>query len=79
MKSERGSFLFWPNRDVFSRESMVYSAQQIKICKGDIRHEERLLSGFASFNDRVRIIALGSSLYFCSISNRKSKRNILIL
>ena len=24
-------------------------------------------------------IALGSSLYFCNISHRKSKRNILIL
>lgn len=49
------------------------------ICKGDIQHEESLLSGFASFNNSVRIITLGSSLYFCNISNRKSKRNILIL
>ena len=44
-----------------------------------IQHEESLLSGFASFNNSVRIITLGSSLYFCNISNRKSKRNILIL
>ena len=53
--------------------------QKIGICKGDIQHEESLLSGFASFNNSVRIITLGSSLYFCNISNRKSKRNILIL
>ena len=49
---------------------------KIGICKGDIQHEESLLSGFASFNNSVRIITLGSSLYFCNISNRKSKRNI---
>ena len=53
--------------------------RQIGLCKGDIQHEENLLSGFASFNNSVRIITLGSSLYFCNISNRKSKRNILIL
>ena len=58
----------WYNRDI-----------KIGSCKGDIQHEESLLSGFASFNNSVRIITLGSSLYFCNISNRKSKRNILIL
>ena len=32
--------------------------RQIGICKGDIQHEESLLSGFASFNNSVRIITL---------------------
>ena len=32
-----------------------------------------MLSGFAGFNNSVRIAAFGSSLHFCNISNRKSK------
>ena len=31
------------------------------------------------YKRQVRSITTGSSLYFCSISNRKSKRNIFIL
>ena len=61
------------------KQIQVLRIEKIGICKGDIQHEESLLSGFASFNNSVRIITLGSSLYFCNISNRKSKRNILIL
>ena len=44
-----------------------------------IRNEKNQLSGFSSFNNSVRSITNGSSLYFCYISNRKSKRNIFIL
>mgnify|MGYP000882339828 CR=1 FL=1 len=43
------------------------------------KNEKKQLSGFSGFNNSVRSITTGSSLYFCSISNRKSKRNIFIL
>ena len=54
----------WYNRDI-----------KIGSCKGDIQHEESLLSGFAGFNNSVRIAAFGSSLHFCNISNAKETRS----
>lgn len=72
------SVVFAPSHIVISYKNVKWYLQ-LWICKGDIQHEESLLSGFASFNNSIRIITLWSSLYFCNISNRKSKRNILIL
>ena len=63
----------WVGNSNWSCTFLKQTEIQIGICKGDIQHEESLLSGFASFNNSVRIITLGSSLYFCNISNRRVK------
>ena len=49
------SVLFAPSHIVISYKNVKWYLQ-IWICKGDIQHEESVLSGFASFNNSVRII-----------------------